>query len=129
MEKFFEPQELVMAEMKHLHLFPTEFPKDQAMIVLNKIRGVPDGKSNRDVIEAAWWCGGYAASMIPDTHPVEGVKFDPDAVGLTDEQLTTQLQSMLNQEDGMKGLIPWERIADRLFELAKQWFWEWLNNQ
>ena len=106
-------------EMKHLHLFPTEFPKDQANIILNKIRGIDDGKSVRDRIEAAWWCAGYAASMIPDSHPVMG------AAPMSATEFETQLAALAAEGDGVRGLIPWDRIVAKFWEL----FLAWINGQ
>ena len=100
-------------EMKHLHLFPTELPKDQLLIVLNAVRRIDDGRSVRDRVEAAWWCAGYAASFVPDSHPVEGV------AALSDGAFAEYLDQVTNGE--VRGLIPWDKLVQKFFELLMAW--------
>lgn len=102
-------------EMKHLHLFPTVVPLDQITIVLNGFRRIDDGHSFRDRGEAAWWCAGYAASFVPDNHPVHAAEEMSDAL------FADHLDQIVAGE--MKGLIPWDRLAKKFLEL----FIAWLN--
>jgi hypothetical protein len=107
-------KEIEMAEMKHLHLFPTELPKDEALVIINGIRGIDDGRSNRDRVEAAWWIAGYALSMIPDTHPPMG------ASQLSDEDVAAHLETAVNAGPGMQA-IPWSLILPLLLKLIERW--------
>ena len=108
-----------MAEpLTHLHLFPTEFPKDQVLIVLNKIRGIDDGKSARDQAEAAWWVAGYGMSLIPDNHPPM-----MSQAPMSGTQLVSALEGVGAGE--VEGIIPWDMIVTKLWQL----FLEWIQNK
>jgi hypothetical protein len=107
-------EEFDMAEMKHLHLFPTELPKDEAIVVINGIRGIADGKSNRDRVEAAWWVAGYALSMIPDNHP------PMQASKVSEEDVANHLEAAM-QDDGSMKAIPWALLLPLVLKLIERW--------
>jgi hypothetical protein len=107
-------EESEMADMKHLHLFPTEIPKDEAVVIINGIRGIDDGKSNRDRVEAAWWVAGYALSMIPDNHPPMSV------LEMTNAEVAEHLEAAVNAGPGMQA-IPWTLILPLLLKLIDRW--------
>jgi hypothetical protein len=100
-------------EMTHLHLFPTEFPKDQIAVVVAVIRGQGD-YSKRDMLEAVWWVAGYGASLVPDNHPVEGV------ASISDEAAAAYLESSANTEGPGMTAIPWELILPILLKLIQR---------
>ena len=100
--------------IKHLSLFPAELPKDQLVIIFNGIRGVVDGRTNRDRVEAAWWVLGYGLSFIPDAHPATMA-----AAPMTGEELASALESVASEQK--LGLIPWDRIVTKLWELILAW--------
>lgn len=103
-------------EMKHLHLFPTEIPKDEAIVVINGLRGVSDGKSNRDRVEAAWWVAGFALSMIPDSHPPMQAP-----VAAKDEEVAAHLETALAADDGSMKAIPWALLLPLVLKLIERW--------
>lgn len=102
-------------EMKHLHLFPDSFPSEQAMIVVNGIRGIDDGKSNRDRVEAAWWTVGFGLSMIPDSHP------PMTASAASEEEVAEQLEAAASADEGGMRAFPWALMLPLLLKLIERW--------
>lgn len=104
--------------MKHLNLFPAGLPKDEAMIVINGIRGVDDGHTGRDRAEAAWWVAGYGLSFIP-----EGMHTAAGETPLTEEEAADILENAVRSADseGMKA-IPWALLWPIILQLALKWF-------
>lgn len=101
-------------EMKHLHLFPVEFPKDQIAVVVNAIRG-EGSYTKRDILEAGWYVAGYGLSMIPDSHPVEGV------AAISDDQAAAYLETSSGEGGPGVKAIPWELILPVLLKLLDRW--------
>lgn len=103
-------------EMKHLHLFPTEFPSAQITILVGIIRD-PSGHSKRDRLEAAWWVAGYGLSIIPDEHPMTSTEAAPT----TDEELATMLEGAAEEGDAGMRALPWALLLPLILRLVERW--------
>jgi hypothetical protein len=94
--------------------YPTEFPNEALLILLDKVRGrdVPVA----DLLHAGWCVQGYGMAQFMGGGPV--VSDDP--AGWTDEQV---LQGAMEANQGAKGfgLVPWilvVKIAIKLIMAA-----------
>lgn len=102
-------------EMKHLNLFPAGLPKDEAMIVVNALRGNLGDHSKRDIAEAAWWVAGYAVSFMPDNHAMGS------GPAMSAEDAAAKLEEVAkggewDRPEGMKA-IPWALLLPAIIQL------------
>jgi hypothetical protein len=96
--------------------YPTEFPNEALLLLLDKIRGKAN-ISTADLLHAGWCVQGYAQAQLVGGGPV--VSAEPPA-GWTDEEI---IQGAIEANQGAKGfgLVPWflvVKIAIKLIMAA-----------
>lgn len=88
--------------------YPTEFPSEAFLLVLDKVRGRNDVTA-ADLAHAGWCVAGYAMSQTlgggPTIRGAEGM----EQSGWSDEQI---IQGAIDANDGAKGaLFPWVLVV------------------
>lgn len=88
--------------------YPTDFPSEAFMLVLDKVRGRAD-VSGPDLAHAGWCVAGYALGQTLGGGPTIRGAENLEQVGWSDDQI---LQGAIEANDGAKGaLFPWVLVV------------------
>lgn len=88
--------------------YPTEFPSEAFIMVLDKVRGRGD-VSGADLAHAGWCVAGYALQQTLGGGPTIRGAENLEQSGWTDEQV---IQGAIEANDGAKGILfPWVLVV------------------
>jgi hypothetical protein len=100
-------------------LYPQTFPGDQAMVIVDTVRG-RGGHSIGCAVQAGWWLIGYALGQyLPPDHVMAKTR---DGNPMTAEQAADTLEHLCTStSEGVALAVDWVALADAVWALLKAW--------